>query len=311
MPGPAAYGRGGTRPTVTDANLVLGNLPSDLALAGTLTMSPEAAARALERLGRDLGLDTEQAAAGVIEVVESHMERAIRSVSVEEGVDPREGVLIAFGGAGGLHAGRLARRLGIGTVLIPPFSGVFSALGLLMARPRADAIRTVFLEEGSEHLGAVIGATREQARSAFAEMKVGGDGVCVVHGEVRYVGQSHELSVVASSDWAGLRAAFEEAHRSRFGFDRRGEPIQLVDVRAEVTGAAALSWDDLPTRAATASPTPSGTTPQGWTIWARNHLPIGFETEGPALIVERDSVTLLGSGDRMSVHEDGTLEVRV
>jgi N-methylhydantoinase A len=310
-PGPAAYGRGGTVPTVTDANLLLGHLPPDLALAGTLRVSTEAAEGVLERLGRLLGLDTEATAAGVIEVVDAHMERAIRSVSVEEGIDPRGGALIAFGGAGGLHAGRLARRLGIGTVLVPPFSGVFSALGLLMARPRADAIRTVFLEEGPGRLSSVIDEVRQQARTAFAAMKVGPEVSSVVDAEVRYVGQSHEVSVPVDPDWVRVRERFEDAHRSRFGFDRPDEPIQIVDIRAEVTGSSAVSWSDLPPNRVTASPDPIFTSPHGSAVWPRDLLPAGFETRGPALIVERDSVTLLELGDQLSVHSDGTLEVRV
>ena len=310
-PGPAAYGRGGKLPTVTDANLVLGNLPPALALAGSLVMHSDAAAAAVEKLGQTLGLGLIATAEGIIEVVDSHMERAIRSVSVEEGVDPREGVLIAFGGAGGLHASRLAKRLGIERVLIPPFSGVFSALGLLLARPRADAIRTVLLDEGSTRLPQIVREIGSQGVESFDEMNVGDGGSPVVTAELRYVGQSHELAVPADADWSRLRARFEEAHRARFGFDLPRDPIQLVDIRAEVTGDASATWDDLPSRPALARPEPIATTPGGSKVWDRVHLPAGFETRGPALITERDSVTLLETGDRMSVHDDGTLEIGV
>jgi len=309
LPGPVAYGRGGTIPTVTDANIVLGFLPPDLALAGSVALDAVAAAAALTELGREAGLDLDATARGVIEVVDSHMERAIRGVSVEEGSDPREAALVAFGGAGGLHAARLARRLGMHTVLIPPLSGVFSALGLLLAKPRADAIRTVFLEEGSERLAQVITEIRDQARASFGELKAPGKGEAVVHGEVRYVGQSHELAVVADPDWSRLRTSFEQAHRSHFGFDRSGEPIELVDVRAEVTGTASLSWGELPRRSGDRVPELVATTESGRSIWHRDHLPAGFEVAGPALIVERDSVTLLDHGNRALVHEDGTLEI--
>ena len=309
VPGPVAYRRGGTVPTVTDANIVLGFLPPDLTLAGSVALDAAAAAAALTDLGREAGLDLDATARGVIEIVDSHMERAIRGVSVEEGSDPREAALVAFGGAGGLHAARLARRLGMHTVLIPPLSGVFSALGLLLAKPRADAIRTVFLEEGSERLAQVITEIRDQARASFGELKAPGKGEAVVHGEVRYVGQSHELAVVADPDWSRLRTSFEQAHRSHFGFDRSGEPIELVDVRAEVTGTASLSWGELPRRSAEHVPEAMATTEGGRAIWHRDHLPAGFEAAGPALIVERDSVTLLDHGDQALVHEDGTLEI--
>ncbi|MDP9495943.1 MAG: hydantoinase/oxoprolinase family protein [Actinomycetota bacterium] len=309
VPGPVAYGRGGTAPTVTDANVVLGFLPPDLALAGSVALDAAAAAAALTTLGREAGLDLDATALGVIEIVDSHMERAIRGVSVEEGSDPRESALVAFGGAGGLHAARLARRLGMRIVLIPPLSGVFSALGLLLARPRADATRTVFLEEGSERLARMIVEIRDQARSSFAELKAPGKGEAVVHGEVRYVGQSHELAVIADPDWSRLRSSFEQTHRSRFGFDRPGEPIELVDLRAEVTGTASISWGELPRLSADQAPEQMATTKEGRAIWHREHLPAGFEVAGPALIVERDSVILLDHSDRALVHDDGTLEI--
>jgi N-methylhydantoinase A len=296
-------------PTVTDANVVLGFLPPDLALAGSVPLDAAAAAAAVAGVGRELGLDLAATAHGVVEVVDSHMERAIRTVSVEEGSDPREAVLVAFGGAGGLHASRLARRLGMRTVLVPPLSGVFSALGLLLAKPRADAIRTVFLEEGSERLPQLVMEIRDRARAAFGEMKIPGKGEAVAYADVRYVGQSHELAVVASPEWGQVRDSFEQAHRSRFGFDRTGEAIELVDLRAEVIGAASLGWGDLPLGSVDRSPSSVATTGEGLVVWSRAELPAGFETRGPALIVERDSVTLLEPGDRVMVHDDSTLEI--
>lgn len=125
------------------------------------------------------------------------------------------------------------------------------------------------------------------------------------------MGQSHELAVVADPDWRQVRASFEQAHRSHFGFDRSGEPIELVDLRAEVTGSASLSWGDLTRRSADRKPTPVAITRQGLAVLQRDHLPAGFATRGPALIVERDSVTLLDTEDQMLVHDDGTLEIRL
>ena len=309
VPGPVAYGRGGNVPTVTDADVVLGLIPSDLALAGSVPLDAAAAAGALTGLGREIGLDLDATARGVVDVVDSHMERAVRAVSVEEGSDPRESVLVAFGGAGGLHAVRLARRLGMRTVLIPPLSGVFSALGLLLARPRADVARTVLLEEGSGRLPQLVREMKAQARSAFDEMQIPGKGEALAHAAMRYVGQSHELTVLADPDWGRLRALFEEAHRTHFGFDRTGEPIELVDLHAEVTGNASLSWDELPRRSVDRRPEPVLSTGEGRAVWNRADLPVGFETQGPALITERDSVTLLEPEDRMLVHDDGTLEI--
>jgi N-methylhydantoinase A len=303
VPGPAAYGRGGSQPTVTDANLVAGHIPADVALGGSVALDPGLARAALGRLGADAGLDAEAAAAGMLEVVDGHMEHALRSVSVEEGADPRAAALVAFGGAGGLHASRLARRLGMSRVLIPPLSGVFSALGLLLAAPRADVARTVMLDEGDGHLVALRrgleSAVEDRFRSLFEEapasVRTTADG--------RYVGQSHELEVPAQEGWSEVRAAFESSHRQRFGFDRPDEPVELVNLRAVATGTPPLTWADLPTAAASLSPRRRDG------VWERSTLPRGFVLEGPGVVVEANSAILLESGDRLTVLDDGTLEL--
>jgi N-methylhydantoinase A len=260
-------------------------------------------------------MGAEALAAGIIEVVDTHMERALRAVSVEEGVDPRDSALVAFGGAGALHATRLARRLGIRTTFIPPLSGVFSALGLLLAAPSSDAERTVMLEEGSARLGSVARGIFDEARATFMDHHgVTGDEL-TGWADLRYVGQSHELSVPLSSSWDELRAEFETAHRARFGFVRSAEPIELVTVRAVMSGHPPLSWDDLPRLHRTETPTASRSTAMvgdravDVPVWARAELPSGFETQGPAIVVERDSAVWLEPDDSLSVHEDGTLEV--
>ncbi len=302
-PGPAAYGQGGTQPTVTDANIVAGHIPADLSLGGTVSLDPSLAREAVAGLGEAMGLGVEAAAAGMLEVVDSHMEHALRSVSVEEGADPREAVLVAFGGAGGLHATRLARRLGMTTVLIPPLSGVFSALGLLLATPRSDIARTVMADEGE-------GDTREMASDLETEVTHTYRGTFSTEpththttADVRYVGQSHELEVPLESGWTGLQAAFEDSHLQRFGFIRAGEPIELVNLRSVATGEAPMTWADLPhvgeDRTAVGR--------DG--IWRRETLPPGFGLEGPAVIIETNSAVLLEEGDRLSVLEDRTLEI--
>jgi N-methylhydantoinase A len=314
-PGPAAYGLGGDRATVTDANVVLGRIPPDAALGGSVALDIGAAQRVAGELGSTLSLGTEAVAAGIIEVVDTHMERALRAVSVEEGVDPRDSALVAFGGAGGLHATRLARSLGMRTTLIPPLSGVFSALGLLLAAPSSDAERTVMLEEGSSRLGAVAGRISEEAHAGFLRDHGLPGGQLSGWAEVRYVGQSHELAVTLSSSWERLREEFETSHLARFGFVRGAEPIELVNVRATVSGRAPISWSDLPTLRPSASRAPGrvkamvGERLVAVPVWARPALPPGFETDGPAIVVERDSAVWLEPDDRLSVHDDGTLEV--
>ena len=237
IPGPVAYGRGGTVPTVTDANVVLGFLPRGSG-SGRVG-APRCRCRrrpALAELGSGGRARPEATARGMIEIVDSHMERAIRTVSVEEGSDPRDAALIAFGGAGGLHASRLARPSGDAHCAGPPLSGVFSALGLLLARPRADATRTVFLEEGSD--ARPVDSRDRWTRPGQPSTR------CMSRGRGTVVSMERcDMSVSPTSwrwslipDWGRSRASFEEAHRSHFGFDRPGEPIELVDLRAEVIG---------------------------------------------------------------------------
>jgi N-methylhydantoinase A len=307
-PGPAAYGRGGLVATVTDANVVLGRIPADLSLGGSVPLDIEAARRALGLLGADLGLEIDEVAAGIIEVVDTHMERALRAVSVEEGVDPRNSVLVAFGGAGGLHATRLARRLGMTRTLIPPLSGVFSALGLLLASPSSDASRTVMLVEGSTRLASVTEEILDEAVRTYRSDHGSDPSSRRAWAEVRYAGQSHELPVRLVSDWARLRQEFEDVHQARFGFARAGEAIELVDVRAEVIGRSPITWADLPPIRASAAPM-APKRGQQVPVYSRVALAPGNEIEGPAVVIERDSAVWLELGDRMSVHVDGTLDV--
>lgn len=307
-PGPAAYGLGGVVATVTDANIVLGRIPGDVSLGGTVALDLGAARQALEMISGALGLEIMGVAKGIIEVVDTHMERALRGVSVEEGVDPRDSVLVAFGGAGGLHATRLARRLGIRRTLIPPLSGVFSALGLLLASPSSDASRTVMLNEGSNQLTAVRGNIVEEANVTFGRDHGVEPAAHEAWAEVRYVGQSHELGVRLVATWEELRQEFEEAHLVTFGYTRAGEPIELVNVRAEVRGRPPATWDDIPPLSGDTDITAVDLTADV-PVWPRAGLGPGHEIDGPAIIVERDAAIWLEPGDRLSVHHDGTLEI--
>lgn len=302
-PGPAAYGKGGEEPTVTDANLLAGHIPAELKLGGSVSLDRGLAAKAIARIGEKIGLSVEKTAAGILEIVDSHMEHALRSVSVEEGADPREAVLVAFGGAGGLHASRLARRLGMATVLVPPLSGVFSALGLLLSRPRADSARTVLLQDGDYALTDQLGEVERAARERFEEtFGVPPRDVGTI-ADVRYVGQSHEIEIQGSDLWPEVRARFERSHVEKYGFQRRGEAIELINLRAVATGQPAVNWDNLPDL-------PSGREPEKRNgAWARETLPAGFQIDGPAVIVEKNSAILLEDGDRATVLEDGTLEI--
>jgi N-methylhydantoinase A len=303
-PGPACYGRGGTGATVTDANVVLGRIPPSISLGGSVAVDLAAARSALGAIGDLIGLGAEALARGILDVVDTHMERALRAVSVEEGADPRESVLVAFGGSGGLHASALAKRLGIPKTLVPPFSGVFSALGLLLAQPSSDAAKTVMLEEGSDRLS----TDREQilavARAGFISDHGQSPHQEAARADVRYIGQSHELTVELGEGWRRLRSDFEDLHRSRYGFTRAGEPIQVVNVRAEMTAPAPMEWDQVPGvpmarhKREVVSP-----------VVSREMLAPGDRLLGPLAVIEADSAVWLDHGDILSVHGDGTLEI--
>jgi N-methylhydantoinase A len=319
-PGPVAYGRGGTEPTVTDANVWLGRIGAEARLAGDLLLDQEAAGVALGALGRRLGLDATSTALGIIEIVEAHMERAIRRVSVEEGADPRGAALVAFGGAGGLHATALARRLEMRSVIVPPHAGVFSAFGLLLSPPRVDRSLSITITAGSPpDLLSTTLADLSDATSGDFESDVGAppDDVRLV-ADARYVGQAHETSIRVDSDpdWEVLVADFHAAHHQRNGFSRPGDPIEIVTVRAAAVGRPALDLDDLSAYSpqSACSPTSRGVVDAtgrvvATSVWWRPTLAPRTVIVGPAVIEEAEATTYVGTGETLRVHESGSLEV--
>ena len=313
VPGPACYGRGGVSPAVTDANLAIGRLRVTAPLGGSLTLDGEASIDALARLGEALGFGAIEVALGMVEVVEEHMERALRHVSIEEGADPRDAVLVAFGGAGGLHATALARRLDMAGVVIPAHAGVFSAFGLLLAPPRADVARGLIIAAGAT-LDPAVADVMSAARGALVDA---GAVTVECRVDVRYLGQSHETAVGYSvgEGWDVLADRFHRSHHVRNGFSRPDDPIEVVAVRAEATGTPVLRWDEVPLAVPQGDPqlgdrsimVAEGTQTAGG--WWRPALRPGDEIVGPAVIEEPESTTYLASGERAIVHASGALEV--
>jgi len=252
-PGPACYGRGGGEPTVTDANLLLGRLGDDSPIAGGVTLDKAAAERALQTLGSQLELDPIACAEGIVRVADAEMVRALRVMTVQQGIDPRGFALLAFGGAGPLHAAAIADELGIGTILCPRASGVLSALGLAAADRRAGEQRTVLLA-GEELTDEALARARDELVSAAAATlaRGGTDGTAGARGagtdgtssagapradvayDVRYRGQAHELTVreLPGAGVAGVRAAFEALHEERYGHREEDAAIEVVTIRA-------------------------------------------------------------------------------
>ena len=233
-PGPACYGRGGTEPTVTDANLLLGYLDASSTLAGGIDLDVDAATRAVEKLGSELGLDTLETAEGIVRVANQEMVRALRVVTVDRGIDPRDFALMPFGGAGPMHAAALADELGMARLLCPRASGVLSALGLIASERRRDTARTVMLsgdELTTDRIGAEVAALRSSLETGLEDATVE-----VVYG-LRYAGQSFELPVPESErpDPAELAERFADQHERRYGYRDPESPLELVNVRVALT----------------------------------------------------------------------------
>jgi N-methylhydantoinase A len=235
VPGPACYARGGEEPTVTDANLLLGHLDADAPLAGGVTLDRDAAERALERLAADLGEDVHATAKGIVRVASAEMAAAVRVMTVERGIDPRELALLAFGGAGPLHAAAVADELAIRRVVVPRASGVLSAVGLVVSERRSDAVESVLLagdELTADAVGAVVERLADRSRAALGT----GGGEVRPSYDLRYAGQAFELTIDGAPrpDPSDLRAAFARAHEERYGYADPDAQVELVTVRVAV-----------------------------------------------------------------------------
>ncbi len=234
-PGPACYDRGGEEPTVTDANLLLGYLDADSPLAGDVELGREAAEKAVGGLGEQLGLSLEETAAGIVRVAGTEMAQAVRVLTVERGIDPRDLALVAFGGAGPLHAASIAEELGMTRIVAPNASGVLSALGLVVSERRRDLAESVLLggddltgERAGEVVKRLAGRGREELDEPDAELRARYD--------LRYAGQAFELSVKGEPepDPAKLREDFDDAHEERYGYRDEDAELELVTVRVAV-----------------------------------------------------------------------------
>jgi N-methylhydantoinase A len=309
-PGPACYGRGGTEPTVTDANLLLGYLAADAPLAGDVELDLDAAREAIAELARSLELEPVECADGIVRVANAEMVRALRVVTVERGVDPRGLALLAFGGAGPLHAAQIAEELGIDRILCPRASGVLAALGLVVSPRRRDVQRSVLLSGDGLTAQAIADATSalgEQARRALSDERA----VLSATFELRYRGQSFELAVEAGleADPDELRGRFEAKHEDRYGYRDSEQTLELVNIRVTASAGAAefelsggeaggfepalreaiLEGEKIELEVLKGSPEP------------------GARLEGPAVVELAESTLLVPSGWRGEVDRTGTI----
>ncbi len=321
MPGPACYGRGGTEPTVTDANVILGRIDPGGSLGGAIAIDKDLARDAIRPIASALGLSVEDASLGIVAIAEEVMAGAVRSVSVDQGADPTDAMLIAYGGAGGLHATAVARSLGMAGVAVPVHAGVLSAIGLLLAPPRADGARSVHIDDG-DLVTAAAAASELAHDTANQILRAGHTVTSTVHSlDVRYRGQAHEITV----DWDAdevievVVSRFEDAHTRRYGFARRGDPIEIVAVRAASFGTAPLTVR--PTLDPESGPGSDASQPveravvcsdglrRPASIVHRVSLTEGAIVDGPAIIEESGATTFIDIGDRAVVQDDRSLVI--
>lgn len=330
-PGPMCYGKGGTEPTTTDANLILGRLNPHYFLGGQITLDPDAPVVALREIGIALGAKeqdaAELAAHAVVETANENMANQIKLISVDRGLDPREFVLIPFGGAGPVHASACARLLGISRVLIPPHPGLSSAFGALAANWRVDRVWTIFARSSHLDIAAIADRLEQLTESAVHELNedgFSGEPLLLRSIDMRYAGQNYEreISLPPGPFYAdaaeAMIARFSRAHDEFYGFSLEGEPVEFVNLRVSAIGISELgdvsqapTARDLPQPVATRAVAFRG---QGYLptpVYRRETLPTGFTTDGPAIIEETDSTSVVHPGDRITVRGDGLMELTV
>ena len=309
-PGPAAYDKGGEEPAVTDANLYLGYLQNGAELGGEVVLRRDLSEKALAALGKKLGLEAEEAALGIVRVANAEMVRALRVISIERGLDPREFALLAFGGAGGMHACALAEELGMSTVLIPRAGGVLSALGLAISDLRHDYVRP--------HLADLENVKAVELKETFKDMENTAakdleEPEYARRADLRYRGQSFELTVEVEKplEIDKLEECFHAAHERRYGYRMEDEPVELVNLRLIATVPV-----DKPKLK---EPPPEGEAETGrreinfdgeWQdvpILDRERMGKGSEVVGPAIVEFRESTCVVSPGWQGLVDGVGTL----
>ena len=322
-PGPACYGRGGTEPTVTDANVVLGRIDPDYFLGGRMTLDSGAARRGVGMIANALGLSVEDAALAIVETVNDNMATAVRRVTIERGLDYRDFDLIAFGGAGPVHGAELARSVGMRRTLVPPYPGLCSAFGTVVADVRVEKSQTVAFRSDTLALGDVAEAYRaleEQAVRELREEGFDGEPAIARSASARYRLQSHEIELpvtpqVLAGTAAQLVETFHAEHERRFDFKTPGHPVEIVRLTVLALGASApprlpaLAPGPAPAPAATRAVWFRGAGRMETPVLRRESLGAGVVLDGPAVILEEDSTVIVAPGDRLSVRGSGVLEI--
>lgn len=309
-PGPACYGHGGTDPTISDAHVVLGRLDPDRFLGGRMRLDRDAAVRVVQGLADELGLGVEETAEGILTIANSNMARAIRSRTIEKGHDPREFALVAFGGAGPLHAAEVADMLEIPEVLVPPYPGITSASGLLTSDLKYDQMRTVFQLQGEvdgERLNGELDELEGELRSWLVRDGVPEQDIAVIRAlDCRYVGQGYELRVTLDGAYTDdALDAFHRLHEREYG-SAYGDPIEIVNARVTAVGKRP-TLDELPVTSGTLADALVGESQGHFRVaselralptrfYDRGALPLDESFAGPAIVFHLDTTTVVPPG---------------
>ena len=324
-PGPVAYRRGGTEPTVTDANVALGRINPDSRMNGKdSTLDVEGARNAIAGLGAKLGLSMEAAAEAILAVVNQRMAGRIRLMSIERGLDPRDFALVAFGGAGPLHGGALIREVGVSTMLVPLYPGVLCALGCVYADLRYDLSQTLEkrvdrLQAGE--LAAIVLQQRQQGVKQLDESQVPIDASTITHAaDMAYQGQIHAIRVPIQAEWDAqrLEQAFNDAYREKFGNTLADMPVVIVNLRTVVVGTRSSSPLPQAPMAKSGTPQPVSRRPvhfgRDWhdtPVYARDDFAPGMSLDGPAIVEQSDTTTVIEPDMALTVDKNGNLLVKV
>jgi N-methylhydantoinase A len=324
-PGPICYRGGGTEPTITDANVVLGRLDPDNFLGGTMKLDAEAARRGIkQKIADPLKLDVIVAAQAIVDIAVNKMSLAVREVSVAKGYDPRDFALVASGGAGPLHVCAIARELYIPTVIVPLFPSHFSALGMLLADERHDFTRTAFADLASVDFEKLVKVHDEMVADAKASLRHARNAQHQIHLDLRYMGQEFTLQVPVTldqlkrGDRKGIRTAFDQLYEHRYAHHSPDEPVEMVNIRLGAIGKRSkLNFPSLASGGAAAPAAEheayftSATKPLKAKIYRRPELSAGAEIAGPALIQEHGTTTVLFENDRCRVAQSGELIITI
>lgn len=332
QPGPAAYGQGGDQPTVTDAHVVLGRLDPDYFLGGDMSLDVDAAYGVIGKLADDLGMSIEDTAEGVLTIVNANMANAIRSRTVQKGLDPRDFSLVAFGGAGPLHGVEVARALGIPEVIVPLYPGITSAVGLLTTDLKYDAIKTEFMTSDSvdeTRLNTDFAAMQAQLAAQYSADGIATADVTFARaGDLRYVGQGYELRVpfppgrLDKAALEGVFAAFHDLHQVEYGHVFSHSPIEIVNVRLtgigtmpkiappQVVGHGDLA-DALVKVASCVFRVDGALIRIETPFYQRERLAIGSAMAGPAIVVQKDTTTVASPGTHLVADAGGNLIIHL